>query len=93
MSEGNFTRCFEHVDDNTESEIDEAITSAFDFVVQWLEEEDAKDVKAALERREVRVHQNCNTALVNFLSKIFHIHSPNMVTKDWGATDMTPKSE
>ena len=53
MSEGNFTRCFEHVDDNTESEIDEAITSAFDFVVQWLEEEEAKEVKGALERREV----------------------------------------
>ena len=55
MSEGNFTRCFEHVDDNTESEIDEAITSAFDFVVQWLEEENATEVKAALERREVGV--------------------------------------
>ena len=57
MSEGNFTRCFEHVDDNTESEIDEAITSAFDFVVQWLEEEEeeAKEVKGALERREVNV--------------------------------------
>ena len=53
MSEGNFTRSFEHVDDNTESEIDEAITSAFDFVVQWLEEEEAREVKAALERREV----------------------------------------
>ena len=55
MSEGNFTRCFEHVDDNTESEIDETITSAFDFVVQWLEEEEeAKEVKGALERREVK---------------------------------------
>ena len=53
MSEGNFTRCFEHVNDNTESEIDEAITSAFDHVVQWLEEEQGKDVKSALERREV----------------------------------------
>ena len=53
MSEGNFTRCFEHVDDNTESEIDETITSAFDFVVQWLDEEEAKEVKGALERREV----------------------------------------
>ena len=56
MSEGNFTRCFEHVDDNTESEIDEAITSAFDFVVQWLEEEEAKEVKGALERREVNAN-------------------------------------
>ena len=61
MSEGNFTRSFEHVDDNTESEIDEAITSAFDFVVQWLEEEEAREVKAALERREVNA----------FVSKIF----------------------
>ena len=56
MSEGNFTRCFEHVEDNTESEIDEAITSAFDFVVQWLEEEEAKEVKGALERREVNAN-------------------------------------
>ena len=53
MSEGNFTRSFEHVDDNTESEIDDAITTAFDHVVQWLEEEEGKEVKAALERREV----------------------------------------
>ena len=53
MSEGNFTRSFEHVQDNTESEIDDAITTAFDHVVQWLEEEGGKEVKAALERREV----------------------------------------
>ena len=66
MSEGNFTRCFEHVDDNTESEIDEAITSAFHHVVQWLEEEDAKEVKAALERREVRLDRN-------FVTKILHM--------------------
>ena len=56
MSEGNFTRSFEHVDDNTESEIDDAITTAFDHVVQWLEEEGeegGKEVKTALQRREV----------------------------------------
>ena len=57
MSEGNFTRSFEHVDDNTESEIDDAITTAFDHVVQWLEEEESKEVKAALERREVDTEQ------------------------------------
>ena len=57
MSEGNFTRSFEHVQDNTESEIDDAITTAFDHVVQWLEEEGGKEVKAALERREVDTEQ------------------------------------
>ena len=74
MSEGNFTRCFEHVDDNTESEIDETITSAFDFVVQWLEEqeEEAKEVKGALERREVKkgIRDAGSTADFRILFKI-----------------------
>lgn len=88
MSEGNFTRCFEHVDDNTESEIDEAITSAFDFVVQWLEEEEAKEVKAALERREVsetqRKLKDCQFSPQNSLHVISKYGQQ-------GATDIAPK--
>ena len=72
MSEGNFTRSFEHVDDNTESEIDDAITTAFDHVVQWLEEEEGgKEVKAALERREVDTEQFYSLKLLLLLLVLY----------------------
>ena len=71
MSEGNFTRSFEHVDDNTESEIDDAITTAFDHVVQWLEEEEGKEVKAALERREVDIEQFYSLKLLLLLLVLY----------------------
>ena len=50
MSVGNFSRRFQHVEDNEESEIAEEVNGAVDSVVAWLEGEEEGEVREALRK-------------------------------------------